>query len=146
MRLRRTLRKKESRGRGDMAKIKTSSAKAKGRSLQQWTCQKISELLGIPWGKDESIASREMGQPGTDIRLVGEAQERFPFSVECKWQESWSVLAWIKQAQENQKAGTDWLLVMKKNRIKPVVVIDAERFFELLGKIGGKANAHQSDS
>jgi hypothetical protein len=129
-----------------MAKIKTSSAKAKGRSLQQWTCQKISELLGIPWGKDESIASREMGQPGTDIRLVGEAQERFPFSVECKWQESWSVLAWIKQAQENQKAGTDWLLVMKKNRIKPVVVIDAERFFELLGKIGGKANAHQSDS
>ena len=129
-----------------MTKIKPSSAKAKGRALQNWTCEKISELLGIPWGKDESIASREMGQPGTDIRLVGEAQERFPFSVECKWQESWSVLAWIKQAQENQKAGTDWLLVMKKNRIKPVVVIDAERFFELLGKIGGKANAHQSDS
>lgn len=115
-------------------RIKTSSAKAKGRNLQQWVCKKISELLDIPWGKDELIASREMGQPGTDVRLVGEAQERFPFSVECKWQESWSVLAWIKQAQENQKAGTDWLLVIKKNRIKPVVVMDGERFFELLRK------------
>ena len=116
-------------------KISISSAKAKGRNLQQWVCKKISELLDIPWGKDELIASREMGQPGTDVRLVGEAQERFPFSVECKWQESWSVLAWIKQAQENQKAGTDWLLIMKKNRIKPVVVMDAERFFELLRRI-----------
>lgn len=89
-----------------MTRIKRSSAKAKGRSLQQWACKKISELLDIPWGKDELIASREMGQPGTDVKLVGEAQERFPFSVECKWQESWSVLAWIKQAQENQKAGS----------------------------------------
>jgi hypothetical protein len=113
-------------------KISISSAKAKGRNLQQWTCKKISELLNIPWGKDELIASREMGQPGTDVKLVGEAQERFPFSVECKWQESWSVPTWIKQAQENQKAGTDWLLVLKKNRIKPVVVMDGERFFELL--------------
>ena len=55
--------------------IKTSSAKAKGRSLQQWVCQKISDLLNIPWGKDELIASREMGQSGVDIRLIGEAQE-----------------------------------------------------------------------
>ena len=125
-----------------MAKIKPSSAKAKGRSLQQWTCKKISELLDIPWGKDELIASREMGQPGTDVRLVGEAQERFPFSVECKWQEAWSVLAWIKQAQENQKAGTDWLLVIKKNRIKPVVVMDGERFFELLRRVENADKSH----
>lgn len=115
-----------------MARIKTSSAKAKGRSLQQWACQKISDLLGMPWGKDESIASREMGQNGTDIRLVGEAQERFPFSVECKWQETWSVPAWIKQAKENTKKGTDWLLIMKRSREKPVIVMDGEVFFELL--------------
>ncbi len=115
-----------------MGKIKTSSAKSKGRSLQQWTCQKISELLNIPWGKDEMIASREASQTGTDVRLVGEAKEKFPYSVECKWQESWALPAWIKQAQDNEQEGTDWLLVIKKNRMKPVVVIDAERFFELL--------------
>jgi len=118
-----------------MGKIKTSSAKQKGRNLQQWTCQKISDLLGIPWGKDEMIASREASQSGTDIRLVGEAKERFPFSVECKWQEAWSVVPWIRQAKENRQEGTDWLLIMKKNRMDPVVCMDAERFFALLNLI-----------
>lgn len=112
-------------------RISNSSAKAKGRRLQQWTCQKISDFLGIPWGKDELIASREMGQSGTDIRLLGEAQKRFPYSIECKYQETWSVLAWIEQAKQNQKEGTEWLLVLKKNRINPVVVVDAEHFFDL---------------
>lgn len=112
--------------------IKTSSAKAKGRSLQQWVCQKISDLLNIPWGKDELIASREMGQSGVDIRLIGEAQERFPFSVECKYQETWNIPAWVRQAQDNQKEDTDWLLIVRKNRVKPIIVMDADRFFDLL--------------
>ena len=119
-------------------RIKTSSAKAKGRNLQQWACRKISELLDIPWGKDELIASREMGQSGTDIRLVGEAQKRFPFCVECKWQETWSVPAWIKQAKANQKKGLDWLLIIKRSYEKPVIVMDAERFFDLLKKASGR--------
>lgn len=114
------------------SKMKTASAKAKGRNLQNWVCQKISDLTGFAWGKDELIASREMGQTGTDVRLVGEAQERFPFSVECKNQETWSIPAWIKQAKENQKEGTDWLLVCKRNRMAPIVVMDAEQFFMLL--------------
>lgn len=112
--------------------IQVSSAKAKGRELQKWTCQKISDLIGLAWGPDEMIASREGCQNGTDVRLVGPAKDLFPFSVECKWQETWSVLPWIEQARTNQLPGTDWLLVMKKSRIKPVVVMDAERFFELL--------------
>ena len=118
-----------------MGKIQPSSARQKGRNLQQWVCRKISDLLGIAWGKDELIASREASQSGTDVRLVGEAKERFPFSVECKWQETWDVPAWIKQAKANQVAGTDWLLVMKKNRVAPVVVIDAEVFFEILRRL-----------
>jgi len=113
-------------------RIKPSSAKAKGRSLQQWVCQRISDLLGIPWGKDELISSREMGQSGTDVRLIGEAQERFPFSVECKNQETWAIPQWIRQAQANQKEGTHWLLIAKRNRTKPVVIMDAKAFFNLL--------------
>lgn len=117
-------------------RIKISSAKARGRILQQWTCQKISDLLGIPWGKDELIASREASQTGTDVRLLGEAKEKFPFSVECKNCEKWSLPEWIKQAKSNQAEGTDWLLILKKNRLAPVVVMDAERFFSLLQKMG----------
>ncbi len=115
-------------------RISTSSAKAKGRELQKWTAQKISELLGLPWGKDELIASREGAQSGTDVRLVGEAKMLFPWSVECKHQETWSLPAWIQQAKDNQEPGTDWLLVARKNRMKPIVVMDAERFFALLGE------------
>lgn len=116
-------------------KISTSSAKAKGRGLQQWTCQKISELLDIPWGKDEMIASREMGQSGVDVRLIGEAKKKFPFAVECKCQETWSFPAWIKQARANEEKGMDWLLVVKKNHTKPIIVIDADKFFEILGRM-----------
>jgi hypothetical protein len=123
-------------------RITNSSAKAKGRRLQQWVCQQISDFLGIPWGKDELIASREMGQNGVDVRLVGEAKERFPFSVECKAQETWSIPAWIKQAKANQLEGTNWLLVAKRNRMEPVVIIEAETFFQLLQK--GNLNVTQS--
>lgn len=114
--------------------IKISSAKAKGRKCQQWVCEKIGDLLGLPWGKDEMIAPREMGQSGTDVRLIGMAQEEFPFSVECKWQESWNVPAWIEQAKTNRKEGTDWLLIMKRSRSDYVAVLDAEAFFSILEK------------
>lgn len=113
-------------------RIAVQSAKAKGRKAQQWVMRKISELTGIPCGKDELIASREMGQSGTDVRLIGKAQKSFPWSVECKWQESWSVPAFIRQAKENQKEGTDWLLVMKRNQHEYVVVLDAKVFFKIL--------------
>lgn len=115
-----------------MARISVQSAKAKGRRLQQWAMRKISELTGIPCGKDELIASREMGQSGTDVRLIGKAQKMFPFSVECKYQETWSIPAWIKQAKENRKSGTNWLLFVKKNQHEEIVILNAKIFFKLL--------------
>jgi len=113
-------------------RISVQSAKAKGRRAQQWIMRKISKLTGIPCGKDELIASREMGQSGTDVRLIGEAQKKFPFSVEAKYQETWSVPSWIRQAKENQKEGTDWLLLAKKNQHEYIIILDAEVFFKLL--------------
>jgi len=119
-------------------RIKVSSAKAKGRDLQQWVAKMISDLIHFPWGKDEMIASREMGQTGPDIRLVADAREQFPWSVECKRQESWSVHNWVEQAQKNQMAGTDWLIVAKRSHKDPVVILDAFVFFQLLRHIPGK--------
>jgi hypothetical protein len=94
--------------------------------------KKISELTGIPYGKDELIESREMGQSGVDIKLIGEARIKFPYSVECKAQETWSVHSWIEQAQENKMPGTDWLLVSKKSGKPPVAIMDLDTFFRLL--------------
>ena len=116
------------------AGITISSRKAKGRRLQQWVAQKISEITGIKYGKDEMIASREMGQNGVDIRLVEKAKILFPFSVECKNTEKLNVWKAIDQARDNQMENTDWLVVAKRNREKPIVIIDAERFFSLLSR------------
>ena len=116
-------------------RISVQSAKAKGRALQQWVCQKISDLTGYEWGSsgdDKPIESRPMGQSGTDVRMESHVIKQFPFSVECKFQESWSVHHWIEQARENQLPDTDWLLVCKRSRKTPVVVIDAEVFFKLI--------------
>jgi hypothetical protein len=118
-------------------RITVSSAKGKGRRLQHWTAKKISELLDLPWGYDEVIAPREMGQGGTDIRLVADAKELFPWSIECKNTESWGVPSFIKQAKENQLPGTDWLVVMTKNHHEEIVVLDAEVFFDILRLMRG---------
>lgn len=112
-------------------RITVASAKAKGRSLQKWIAKKISEITGIECGKDCLIQSREMGQSGTDVRLIGIAKEKFPFSVEAKNQETWSIPAWIQQAKENQVKGTDWLLFIKKNRHEEIVIMDAKAFFDI---------------
>ena len=76
-----------------------------------------------------------MGQSGVDVELIGKAAELLPYSFEAKNQESWSVHGWMKQAKYNQKKGTDWVLVCKRNRETPVVILDAETFFNLIKKI-----------
>jgi len=85
--------------------IKPSSAKAKGRKLQQWTMLKIAQLLNykISSEKDLSaIKSGEMGQAGVDVVIKSAKMRRaFPFAVECKNQEQVSLPAWLRQAQAN---------------------------------------------
>lgn len=117
---------------GQPRRITHASAKGKARELQKLVAEKISELIDLPHGKDQAIESRPMGQTGTDIRLDTEALKRFPFSVECKAQEAWSVLAWVEQARANQLPNTDWLLVAKKKGKDPVCIIDLDTFFKLL--------------
>ena len=114
-------------------RISVSAGKAKGRRLQQWTAKWISLITNIPWGKDELIASREMGQNGVDVRLIGEAKKLFPFSVECKNCEKWSIQQWIYQDKQNLIKNTAWLLVAKRNHMDPVVIMDAVHFMKLMG-------------
>lgn len=117
-----------------MAKILTRSAKNKGARLQKWVIEKVSEVTGIKSGKDELISSRPMGQSGTDVVLIGEAKKLFPFSVECKNQETFHFIKWMEQAKANQLPDTDWMLVMSKNNFKPIVTLSAEKFFEIYKK------------
>jgi hypothetical protein len=121
--------------------MKTSSKKAKGQELQKWIAEQISNLLNVPFGKDEEIASRPSGQSGTDVILSPRIRKLFPFSIEAKNHYRWNIHKDIKQAIENCYEDTDWLLFYKRKsrkkeeRIGEVVVMDARSFFKLLEKI-----------
>ena len=121
-----------------MAKITIASAKAKGRRFQQWTAQKISDVTDQPCGKDQNIESRPMGQAGTDIILRGQAKRLFNFAVENKSQEKKSIpFTWIEQAKSNIGDFKTWLLFVKRKGEKPVVIMDAEEFFDMYNDLLG---------
>lgn len=120
--------------------IKPSSAKGKGRSLQYWVCEKISNLLNIPYNqKDDEclIQSRPMGLSGVDIVLRGEAKKKFPFSIECKACEQLNISQWVEQAKTNMQDNTDWMLIFKKHSMgsEPYVLISWETFEKLYKKL-----------
>lgn len=120
-------------------KIKTSSAKGKGRNLQYWVCERIAKIFNIEFEQSNDnclVHSREMGQHGTDIVLRGEVSEKFPFDIECKSHESLSIPEWVRQARSNQKEGRDWLVIFKKQTIggNPLVLMDWDCFEKIVLK------------
>ena len=107
--------------------MKTQSAKAKGRRLQQWFRDLLIEKLDI---HPEDIESRSMGAGGEDLIMARAARQRFPYSIECKNQESINVWKSYEQAQENSK-DYEPVVVLKRNNTKPLVLVDAEYFVKL---------------
>ena len=108
--------------------MKTQSRKAKGRRLQQQFMQLLIEKLDID---PEDIESRAMGSGGEDLIMSKAARHKFPYSVECKNQESLNIWKAWEQANGN-KGLYEPLVVIKKNGVKPLVVLDAENFLEMI--------------
>ena len=78
--------------------MKTSSAKQKGRLLQQWVVTKLIEILQLD---AEDLESRPMGSQGEDVILGKQSRQRFPYSIECKNQEAVNVWKSYQQAETN---------------------------------------------
>ena len=107
--------------------MKTSSAKAKGRRLQQWFRDLLIEKLDV---HPEDIESRSMGAGGEDLIMARAARKKFPYSIECKNQESVNVWKAYEQAEEN--AGDyEPIVVIKRNNTKPLILGDADYFVRL---------------
>ena len=107
--------------------MKTQSRKAKGRRLQQQFMQLLIEKLDID---PEDIESRSMGAGGEDLIMSKAARNKFPYSIECKNQEKLNIWSAYEQAEAN--AGKfEPLVVIKKNRRNPLVIVDAEYFVNL---------------
>jgi len=107
--------------------MKTSSAKQKGRKLQQWVRDKLIEELGV---HPEDIESRSMGAGGEDLIMARAARKKFPYSIECKNQEAVNVWKSYEQAKENS-GDYEPIVVLKRNNTKPLVLVDADYFVRL---------------
>ena len=78
--------------------MKTSSAKAKGRNLQKYVSNKITNEFDLEEG---DVISRPMGSQGTDCHMSPKARKAFPFSIECKNTKSFPSLAALAQSEAN---------------------------------------------
>ena len=107
--------------------MRTQSKKAKGRRLQQWVRDLLIEKLEV---HPEDIESRSMGAGGEDLIMSRSAREKFPYSIECKNQEILNI--WKSYEQAQQKSGNyEPIVVLKRNNVKPLVLVDADYFVEL---------------
>tara|TARA_R100000426_G_scaffold913_1_gene1743 strand:- start:40 stop:372 length:333 start_codon:yes stop_codon:yes gene_type:complete len=107
--------------------MRTQSKKAKGRRLQQWVRDLLIEKLEV---HPEDIESRSMGAGGEDLIMSRSAREKFPYSIECKNQESLNIWKSYEQAQQNS-GNYEPIVVIKRNNVKPLVLVDADYFVEL---------------
>lgn len=130
--------------------MKTSSCKAKGRNLQYWAAEQLAGVLGIEFNQQDDLCpvhSREMGQSGKDVYIRDKALvEKFPFSVECKNTETISLYSYIEQAKRNTTPDTSWLVIHKKNKSKPVVIMDGEVFFKMVSELNALRDKSGTDS
>ena len=108
--------------------MKAQSAKAKGRKLQQWTRDRVLETFNHL--EDDDVRSTSMGVSGSDLQLSPLARKSFAYDVECKSLARVGVYRYIDQC--NNRGDAQPLVIVKENRRRPLAVVDAEHFFELL--------------
>jgi len=109
--------------------VKTSSAKAKGQRLAR--SAKDILLKKYPALEEDDIRVTPSGVPGEDLGLSPLARKYFPFSIECKNQESLNIWKAYEQASSNCK-GHKALLIFKRNHSETMVALTLEDFLDLV--------------
>jgi hypothetical protein len=119
--------------------VKSRSAKNKGVRLQN----EVKAAIKLRWPElieGQDYRSALMGESGVDIHLLSpNARQKIKSSIECKYQETSSIWAWMQQAQENadsesNKWGVDLppLLIFRRNRGQTYVCTYLENYLDLL--------------
>ena len=103
--------------------MKSRSRKNKGKKLENYVGKAIADAIGEKYGRYEMVRPAFGGEPGRDVILIGIASEKYPFSVECKNQEKWNLPVYIEQAIKNCQPGTDYQVIISKNRFEPHVIM-----------------------
>lgn len=109
--------------------MKTSSAKQKGRRLQQWVRDKMYQYCHNLRPGD--VESTSMGAGGEDVKLSPHARDFYPIQIECKSYAKFSVYDIYQQACSH---GTyEPVAIIKQNNSKPLAIVDADYFFRMFG-------------
>ena len=111
--------------------MKTSSAKAKGRRLQQEVASRIRAAFSLP---EADVKSLPMGSQGCDVWLSSEAHKKMPFGIECKNTEKLNVWAAWAQTCTNAKE-TNPLLVFSRNRSEVLCTLRLDDLLKILKKL-----------
>jgi hypothetical protein len=112
-----------------VSRISVKSAKAKGRNLQNLVAKRILEKYTALDAND--VKGCPMGSSGMDLQLSNPARELFPYAVECKARAAFSLYTIWDQAAANCE-GLEPLLILKGDRKQPLVVMDLDKFMELI--------------
>ncbi len=108
--------------------MKTSSAKSKGRILQQWIRDMISIIFKLEEG---DIESRPMGSGGVDLMMSPKARRCFPFSIESKNTKKFPSLSALRQSRANLYEGTLPCVIWKppgKGPEHAIIYMNAKEF------------------
>lgn len=109
--------------------MKISSAKAKGRKLQQFV---RDALLRVAQSLEpDDIRSTAMGQSGEDIQFSPAARRIYPYSVECKNVEKLNIWKTIEQCKENANGHTP-LVIFKRNGHEVYAALPFSHLLELI--------------
>ena len=117
--------------------MKIKSAKAKGRTLQNYVRDKLRKVFVDAWSKYpkleyDDIKSQTMGMGGEDIVLSPLAKRLIPYSFECKNTERLNLWEALNQCEGNCE-DRDPVLIIKRNRSKVYAVIEFDHFIDYIG-------------
>jgi hypothetical protein len=112
--------------------MKPQSAKAKGRNLQKWVRERLLTLF--PQLEEDDVRSTSMGNQGEDVQLSPAARKLIPVVIECKNLAKFVGYTYMSQATMHLKSkdiNITPIVVIKANHQRPLVIVDAEYFFNM---------------
>ena len=71
------------------------------------------------------------GSSGEDLIMGVQTKKIFPYSIECKNQEAVNVWKAYEQCSSNTSPNVESLVIIKRNKSKPLALVDAEYFINL---------------
>lgn len=88
----------------------------------------------FPTLEPDDVKSTSMGSAGEDIQLSPKARKMLPISIEAKCQESLNFWAAYEQSKVNAKGKYIPVVMAKRNRTEPVVMLSLTDFMWIMSR------------